>query len=716
MDLRFTQHRPTRVSARLAQRGFSLWELAILLGLLGLGMAAGFVFLKAQEINQRETRRTHLLAAADRAVINFVAINSRLPCPDSVGNGLENCAPGVHKGWLPAATLGLDASAPARGVTRLRYIAYRGAGADLTTAVDRFNPARWNYYASPSAVPLIGTPPVAHFGAYSPAQISVVDLCRGLTFASGDVASAATAHTGTGAALVNVAYALADGGMDLDGTGNLFDGPLNPAATPGLELPTRVADANYDDRVVAHDFADLYDLLNCATASRSLDAMGQAVEVSNEVHSQAESTRLMAIILSAVNGVKALIQTAKLVVSGVALGTAIGVLSTAIGLLTGAIVSCIVLVGCGLIPVYSAAVASAAIGVSFASATVALNAAAVAYHVTATVATSILAQKASAAVDTSSVDLGALLAQVQDEAAKAAVKAAASNIKATTAEGQIAVALASYGQATTAYRDKWHSYNPGFTWRGQPDPNPKPPFWTRPVDVDPGDIKLDAVVRLYVPYGDAKAAAVAAEGQYDTDLKKYNDMLGSNAAAKTDADAAQAALDADPTNVTKQEANKTKQQIYQQTLKPDSLAEVARLLAKRDQSALDKQTAIDARTAAQAPYEAAKTALLAAYTNYGNDDYLDFNIFTPTLKNYGTDAINAMTRAYDAYLTQGLIASEERKVATIDAQNAIDSASAVVSLQDAIAAQHNSGSATAITVLQGGEVILKAADSKGGVQ
>ena len=705
----FIQRRPATGRGVQAQRGFSLWELAVLVGLLGLGMAAGLVFLKAQEISQRETERTALLAAADRAVVNFAVINGRLPCPDSAGGGVENCAVGVHKGWLPAVTLGLDASAPARGVTRLRYIAYRGAGADLATAVDRFSPAKWDYYATPSA----GT----SFGAYSPAQISVVDLCRGLTLASGDPASALTAHTGVGTARVNVAYALADGGSDMDGTGDQFDDALNPSATPGLELPSRPADANYDDRVVAHGFANLSSLLNCATATRSLDAMGQAVEVNNEVRSQAESTRLMAIIMSAMNGVKALVQTAKLVMSGIALGTAIAILSAAVGALAGAIGTCFVLVGCALIPGYAAAVASAALGVALASTTVALNAAAVAYHVTATVQTSIVAQKASAAVNTGSVDLGALLLQVQQAAAAATTKAALSNTKANTAEAQVVAALTSYAQAEAAFKAKWQSYNPGFTWRGQPDPDPKPNGWTRPVDVDPGDVKLNAVVSLYQAYGNAKDAALAAEGQYNTDLKKYNDTVGSNASAKTEADAAKAALDADPSNVTKQETNATKQAIYQQTLSPESLAYVANLLAIRDQSALAKQAAINARDAALTAYEAAKTALLAAYTSYNNSDqyYLD-SIFPFAIGNYGLDAINTMTQAYDTYLSKNLIAKEERKVATIDAQNAIDAATAVTALQAAIAAQQGNGSAGAITVLQGGVAILQAADLRGGVQ
>lgn len=117
------------------QRGLSLWELAVLLGLLGLGIVAGFVFLKAGENSQRETGRSNLLAAADRAIMGFVAEQGRLPCPDTDGSGVENCAGLTQKGWLPMTTLGLDASAPARGVKRLRYVAYRNATLDLATLI-----------------------------------------------------------------------------------------------------------------------------------------------------------------------------------------------------------------------------------------------------------------------------------------------------------------------------------------------------------------------------------------------------------------------------------------------------------------------------------------------------------------------------------------------------------------------------------------------------
>lgn len=669
-----------------AQRGFSLWELAVLLGLLGLGIAAGFVFLKAQEVNQRETERTTLLAAADRAVLNFIAIQGRLPCPDSTGSGVENCAAGIQKGWLPTATLGLDASAPARGVMRLRYIAYRGAGTkDLVVATDRFSPAKWDYYASPSVA--------SFFGPYTPGHTSVVDFCRGLSLANGDPASAATAHT---SGPLNVAYALADGGIDRDGNGTLFDGALNPSATPGLESPARAADAAYDDRVLSHGFSDLANLLNCATATRSLDAMGQAVEVGNEVKSQAESTRLMAIIMSVMNGVKALIQTAKLVMSGIALGTAIGVLSAAVGALAGAIGTCIVLVGCALIPGYAAAVASAALAVGLATTTVALNAAAVAYHVTATVQTSIVAQKASAAVDTGSVDLNTLLTQVQQAAADAVTKATASSAVATAARSVANTALTAYDQQVANLVAQAHSINPGFAWRGVPDPNPIPFGWTRPVDVDPGDSKLNAVINSARAYGDANVAFIDADGAYLRDLKRYNDAVGSNAAAALDAQ----------NNPTDQ----TKQDVYAQTLTPEALAYVANLLTIRDQSNANRTTKLGLRDAAWATFYAAAGAVNQAYQSnlYFEDVYL-FNFL------FARSWVGHMTNAYNDYLSKNIAATEKERVAVLDAQNATDAANAVTALNAAIAAQRANGVAGAI-VVQGGDAILKEADLRGGLK
>ncbi len=676
---------------RRAQRGFSLWEMALLVGVLALVISAGLVFLKAQEASQLDAERQTMLEAADRSILNFIAIRGRLPCPDSAGNGLENCAAGVQKGWLPEVTLGLNASAPGRGVSRLSYVAYRGVGADLSDATDRFSPARWEFYQTPSVA--------TSFGAYSPAQVSVVDMCRGLATARAQPTSAATAHVQGPAGVLNVAYALADGGVDRDGNDNIFDGAFNTAAAPGLDSPTRAASSDYDDRVLSHDFNELSNLLNCATLTRSLDAMGQAVEIGNEVKSQAEATRLMSIVLSAINGVKALVQTAKLIMSGIALASAIAILSTAAGLLASAIGTCFVLVGCALIPGYAAATVAAAIGVALATTTVGLNAAAVAYHVTATVQTATVAQKASSAVDPGSVSLTDLLAQVQQSALDAAATAAASRAAANAAASAYSASLSLYNSRVNTLRYWAHdtAFNPGYAWRGQPNP-PAPA--TRPVDVDPGDVKLEALITAHKAYRDTRQAYVVADGEYERDLKNYNYAVDSNVTAAAAAAASDPVTDPD---------YQQKQDIYAQSLTADALARVANLKTIRDQSATNRAAKLNAYNAAVTTYSNAYVAVRDAYP------YQPFTLLNWHLLSSYFGYLTNVDDAYADYLNKAVDATEKERIAVSDAQNAIDASTAVVALNAAIAAQQANGTSDAV-VIQGGDAILKEADLRGGLQ
>lgn len=667
-----------------------------MLGLLGLAVLGGFALLRAGQASQIDVNRSALLAAADRAVIDFVAINGRLPCPDSAGAGNEDCSAGVDKGWLPAATLGLDASAPARGVTRLRYVVYRYVDAadptksvDLAAGLDRFSPAHWDSYSLPSVAHVTScTVPGSDdadpcFGPYNASpQVSVLDVCKGLNDAASTPSSATTAHIpGTAGAVVNVAYAIADGGTDRDGDGNVFDGALNPSSTPGLDAPTRSASADYDDRVIAHDFTELSGMLNCQTAMRSLDGLAQAVEISKEVHKQAESARLMAIIMSTVNAVKAAVQTAKLVMSGFALATAVSTLTAAAAQLASAIGTCFLLVGCAFIPTAAAAVASAAAGVVLAASAIALNAAAVAYHVTATVQTALVAQKAAAAVDPSTVDLASLLAQVQQASVDATAKAAASSAAATAARTAANTALTTYNQKVTDLRNRAHSFefNPNY-----PNSN-----------IDPGDAKLNTLINSYKTYADANAAFVVADGEYNRDLKKYNDAVASNEAARVDA--------------VNNPTDPNKQSIYQQTLTPEGVKYLADLLQAKNQSATNRQSKLDLANTAKTAYNAALLAVNALYQHPGFNGAI---LVVVTL----SESIDAMTNAYDTYLSKNIAAAEKEKSAVVDAKNATDSASALTALVAAIAAQQANGSAAAISVFQGGEAILKEADLRGGVK
>jgi prepilin-type N-terminal cleavage/methylation domain-containing protein len=100
------------------QHGFTLTEIAIVMLVIGLALAATIVpvgrLIQTGQIGSNQER----LDTAREALLAFAAINGRLPCPDRTGDGLEDrraggdpsafgCAGNVYEGFLPWATLGV---------------------------------------------------------------------------------------------------------------------------------------------------------------------------------------------------------------------------------------------------------------------------------------------------------------------------------------------------------------------------------------------------------------------------------------------------------------------------------------------------------------------------------------------------------------------------------------------------------------------------------
>lgn len=233
--------------------GYTLIELSVVLVVLGIVMVLIWRFIGFDNSYAASQQQRDLLRSADQAVTGFVLSHDRLPCPDSNGDGSEDCSASI--GTLPFLSIGLaDASA-----AQIRYGVYRNASsagiddADLADTVDRMP------MLVTQGSPLVGKDTLM-------GNANGIDLCAGLRNAAGKALNNALLHVVTPAGNVNVAYALAvSGGTDADQAGNVMDAG-NAAAGLGFEAPSRVTDGGYDDRVVAVGFDRLIGRLGCSEA------------------------------------------------------------------------------------------------------------------------------------------------------------------------------------------------------------------------------------------------------------------------------------------------------------------------------------------------------------------------------------------------------------------------------------------------------------------
>jgi prepilin-type N-terminal cleavage/methylation domain-containing protein len=130
--------------AARVQRGFSLLEIAIVLVVISILLAAVAVPLAGQLDQQRTNETNRQLEVAKEALIGFAQSNGRLPCPSTtIKKGRESVIDPVqgtcdaYVGLLPAVTLGLSpldddgfaVDAWSGSVNRIRY-----AVADINTA------------------------------------------------------------------------------------------------------------------------------------------------------------------------------------------------------------------------------------------------------------------------------------------------------------------------------------------------------------------------------------------------------------------------------------------------------------------------------------------------------------------------------------------------------------------------------------------------------
>ncbi|HVI26112.1 MAG TPA: hypothetical protein VM576_07970 [Xanthomonadaceae bacterium] len=392
------------------QRGFGLLETALLVLLVGAIIAASFIVLQSSPPVRAVEDQERALQWADQALVAYAAKYAQLPCPVTTPDGSACAAPG-DKGWLPVRALAAvhpEGTGPGRP---LRYMVYRGAGADsdLAAAGNQFSPHKWDG------------------SSHDFVAVNGLDLCARLANAARETAAGLRADrartTDIDAHALNVAYGLSAAGA-APGESGRFDG-LNQGAAAQMESPARAASASYDDRVRVRDFNSLAQTLGCAYADAgepdgvalaSLDMMALSVDVNDEVAEQREGNLEDTELAVSMASVALVFASLDVALAGANISNSASTLATASSQLASAIASCVVLVGCALIPPYTAAVVAGGIAVGLATAATVLAAAALVPTSTALAKTIVARDMAKASASTAPPDFSGLARQACEAA------------------------------------------------------------------------------------------------------------------------------------------------------------------------------------------------------------------------------------------------------------------------------------------------------------
>ena len=220
------------------QSGFSFVEIAVVLGVVGLVLAAtSGAYLNTDRVADRQAAESHGEQVRD-ALRSYALSNGELPCPEprsgnaSIQRGnaavgrAGNCrANSAATGWVPYRSLGLSVPGPDK---RALYAVYRGAASSDLVAVANSRPG----------------------GGNRPDGNDLIRALRGVD-GSGPATAAVGGRAGGQGCRSNsrpVAFFVVVPLVDRDGDGDRLDGPH-----PGIcaRAPSLGASQSNDDVVIA---------------------------------------------------------------------------------------------------------------------------------------------------------------------------------------------------------------------------------------------------------------------------------------------------------------------------------------------------------------------------------------------------------------------------------------------------------------------------------
>ncbi len=263
------------------QFGLGLLEVLLFIVMIGGITAVGFMQWRERETKETARQERLILSQADAAILTFVTVHHRLPCPDNNRDGIEDCAATSQKGWLPSVSLQLSGADPGVSVGQLRYLVQRGSpNIDLTVLSDTWTPLKYDSSFSDMR------PTTANGGDYQANILTMSDLCHRLDLAQTSTGASVTASFAQVATtpIRAVAYALAHPGLvDADGDGNIFDGANNANDNIFEDPRRRQVLSTYDDLVLERSFSGLRSAFHCEQLAQSINTVELGLDVVAQV-------------------------------------------------------------------------------------------------------------------------------------------------------------------------------------------------------------------------------------------------------------------------------------------------------------------------------------------------------------------------------------------------------------------------------------------------